>query len=63
MSEQQYDVTELVIYDFFNYWPSLALAATALSLFVAAAIVVAVQTERSRRRFMHTITWVPATLF
>lgn len=44
-------------YDFFNYYPSLALAITALCLFTVAAAIVGVLTERRKTyRFMHCIT-------
>lgn len=53
----QYDVNELLIYDFFEYWPSLALACIALSLYTVASIIVAILTERRKaHRFLHTIT-------
>lgn len=43
--------------DFFNYWPSLALAITALCLFTVAAAVIGFMTERRKvYRFVHCIT-------
>ena len=43
--------------DFFKYWPSLALACTALALFTLAALVVGILTERRKPyRFVHCIT-------
>lgn len=52
-----YDVNELTVYDFFNYYPSLALACIALSLFTVAAVVIGVMTERRKTyRFMHLFT-------
>ena len=54
---QQYDVNELVAYDFFKYNPSLPLACVALALFTFAAAAVAALTERRRAyRFVHCIT-------
>ncbi|KAL4430757.1 hypothetical protein ABPG75_006013 [Micractinium tetrahymenae] len=53
----QYDVNELLIYDFFKYWPSLALACIALSLYTVAAVIVGYLTERRKaHRFVHTVT-------
>lgn len=52
-----YDVNDLDIYDFFSYYPSLALAITALCLFFAAAALVGFLTERRKvYRFVHCIT-------
>lgn len=43
--------------DFFNYWPSLALAITALCLYAVAAVVIGFMTERRKvYRFVHCIT-------
>ena len=39
---------QLNAFDFFNYWPSLALAIIALVLFTLAAVVVGIMTERRR---------------
>ena len=48
---------QLDVYDFFNYYPSLALAIAALCLFALAAAAVGWLTERRRRyRFLHTMT-------
>ena len=56
----QYDVNELTIYDFFKYWPSLAMACVALSLYVLGAGIIAWMIERRKAyRFVHCITWVP----
>ncbi|EFN59060.1 hypothetical protein CHLNCDRAFT_137777 [Chlorella variabilis] len=55
--EQQYDVNELTIYDFFEYWPTMGLAATALALYAVIALVVGLMTEKRRSyRFVHLIT-------
>jgi len=56
-NEPKYDVNDLTIYEFFEYWPSLALACTALALFTLGAVVVGWLTERRRNyRFVHCIT-------
>ena len=40
-----------------RYWPSLALACIALSLYTVASVIVAVLTERRKaHRFLHTVT-------
>ena len=49
-------VATLEVDDYFKYTPSLAAAAVAQALFAAAAVVVAVQTEMYKWRYMHTVT-------
>lgn len=52
-----YDVTSLTVQDFFGYTPSVALAATALGLYVSASILVAVFVFAYKRsRYMHIVT-------
>lgn len=52
-----YDVSELDVESFFGYWPSLALACTALALFTVAGLVVGTITELTKRyRFTHAMT-------
>jgi len=41
--------------DFFDYVPSTALAAIGVALFALAGLIVAFQTERYGRRYMHTV--------
>ncbi|GAB4814621.1 hypothetical protein N2152v2_001667 [Parachlorella kessleri] len=48
---------DLVITDFFDYSPSLALAAIALSLYTLAALVIGYQTHRSKRKYLHTMAF------
>ena len=62
MSEDQqitYDVSKLTAVDFFGYYPSLALAATSLGVFLLAAIILAFQIYRygtKQLRYMHLVT-------
>ncbi|KAL4423415.1 hypothetical protein ABPG77_009993 [Micractinium sp. CCAP 211/92] len=54
-----YDVHTLDVYAFYKYWPSLALAIVALSLFGVGGLVVGGMTQwRGVYRFMHIITLV-----
>ena len=50
-----WEVDELLITDFFDYSPSLALAGIALSLYTIAALVIGYQTHRSKRTYLHTM--------
>lgn len=60
MSElPQYDVHTLEVFAFYKYWPSLALAIVALSLFgLGGAVVGGMTLWRGVHRFMHIITAV-----
>jgi hypothetical protein len=49
-------LSDLVIEDFFDYTPSIALGAIALVLYALAAAAVGYQTWRSKWRYMHTVT-------
>lgn len=54
-----YDVATLTSEDFYGYWPSTALAAIALSLYLIAAIIVAAQIFRAKNKnacYMHLVT-------
>jgi hypothetical protein len=54
-----YDVSSLTSEDFYGFWPSTALASTALALFLMAGLIVAVQIFKSKNknaRYMQLVT-------